>query len=161
MFHKDSGLLLVRGNGSQVRAVSQVISRLEDDTARRGKDSARSRQVSAGQEAEIKKCEVRTRLTEQRVAASQQELAEVEQMVKAGNTSTAELRSRQQELAQARAEFDIAMIDLERARAEAKAGPDAVGGDEISQLRGIVAQLQAEVAALKQALGEQKGGGTR
>lgn len=160
MFHKDSGLLLIRGTGPQVHAVSQVISCLHDDSARRGKDTARSRQVSANQEAEIKKCEVRVGLAEQRVALASQDLSETEGMVKGGFASTADVRNRTQALSQARAEFEIAKIDMDRARAEAATGAD-LGGDDMNQLRGIIAQLQAEVAALKQALGEQNSGGTR
>ncbi|MCC6661352.1 MAG: hypothetical protein IT437_10750 [Phycisphaerales bacterium] len=161
MFHKDSGLLLVRGSPSQLNAVSQVISQLQDDATRRGKDTARTRQVSASQEAEIRKCQVRISLAEQRLQGISQQLAETEQMVKAGTTPIAELRSQQQQRAQAAAELEIAKIDLGRAQAEAAAGVDAQGDDEIARLRGIVAQLQAEVQALKQALGDQKGGGTR
>jgi hypothetical protein len=162
-FHKDSGLLLVRGTKQDVRAVEQVVERVRHDMDRRSKDSARSRQIDIQRQAEARHARIRVEMADAELKRAERDFEEARQLHQAGNLYAGEFRELESRWLRARGERDLAVVELERAEQQAKFGapPPSPDGEQVARLREEVERLRAQVQELARQLEEARKGGGR
>lgn len=161
-YHKESGLLIVRGMAQDVEAVAQVLDRLGDDIRRRTRDASRAKSADILLRGNVQRAEIRVRVTREEVARAEQHLNETRAHVERGTASSAELRDAEGAVSHARAEFEMAMVELDQAQGQAQAAAAAPqDSPEISELKALIHQLQDEVKTLTQELEQARKGSPR
>lgn len=155
-YHEDSGLLLVRGTGQQVSLVGQVVRRMISDQEQRAAIESQRRMHSINRRAELQKAEIRMRLADSQYGRLADELKRAQAEVAKGGQKQDLAVEFMDALERARAERDMARIDVERLGQEAEL-PDlapAPAADDSSELliqtlKTRIEQLEKELAALK------------
>lgn len=161
-FHKESGLLVVRGTSQDVEAVAQVLDRLRDDMRRRVRDASRSKQVDIITKANVQRAEIQVRITREEMHRAEQMLREVQAQAQSGHASSAQVREAEGVLSRAKAEHEMAQVELEQAHGEAQASAAGSGDSgEVAQLKALIHQLQDQVNALSQELEQARKGAPR
>jgi hypothetical protein len=154
-FHQDSGLLLVRGTGPQVSLVGQVVKRLTSDHDQRSGMQTQLRLRAIERQADVRKAEIRVQVAEGKLEVAEQEMGQLSELVEKGSAPSLELTRFRAQFQQARADRELAMIDLERLSKEAEVVPIAPPrGDDtdkalIQTLKNRIDQLEKELAELK------------
>jgi len=150
-FHQDSGLILVRGTGSQVGLVGQVVQRMTNDQERLSAIQARQKLQAIDRQASIRKAEIKLQLAEAEMA-NQERLLEM--VRKQNNPNDAAPGNMEQELQKLRATRDMALVEVERLHQEAAVSAQAGGdpGAQNDQVQGLIErikQLEKELDQLK------------
>lgn len=119
-YHKDSGLLLVHALPADVRLVQDVVKRLTEDYIIRASEAVQARRHKIERAAEMAKFEVRMNLAKQRLSVAESRVEQFRKLAEQGQGSMQEMAQAELALAEARAEYDLASIDLNRMREEAE-----------------------------------------
>jgi hypothetical protein len=155
-YHQDSGLLLVRGTGPQLALVGQVVKRMISDQEQRAAIESQRRMRSIDRRAGLQKAEIRARLADSQYGRMADELKRAQAEVAKGGQKQDVTVEFMDALERAKAERDMAHIDVERLGQEAEL-PDlapAPAADDSSELliqtlKTRIEQLEKELAALK------------
>jgi hypothetical protein len=153
-YHKDSGLLLVRGQVSDVRMIQEIIRKMGEDQGRRASDTRQKRKAEVRLEAEIQKAKIMGDMSKARLAGAESTLGDIRELVKGGSVSQTEARNAELGVVNARAEVQMTQVELERLLKERELGAaeGADSGDEASEVRQLRAELdraREELQALK------------
>jgi hypothetical protein len=174
-FHKDSGLILVRGRPMDVRLASEIVSRMISDHDRASSETARRRAAEIERKARQGHAAVQLQLAEREIGMIRERLGRATKLVEAGQESTEVLGQVQMELNRAEASHQMAQIDLQRVEDEAKAGLlGGGGGDDRGRGEGPgpggrdqdprdarIAALERRIMELEQELGKTKDTGEK
>jgi hypothetical protein len=152
-FHKDSGLLLVRGRDRDVLGVRQVVQTLTNESGRKAKDTARARAQVAHRTADLRRAELRVQVQEAALQRASRQLDTVREMVAKGEHSASEVEIQQAIVEDEKAKLTEAQIDLDCERALMAAGVVETDSGELAVLRKMVEDLRAQVNALQERLG--------
>lgn len=155
-FHKDSGVLIVRGTQEQIRTVKDLLNTLREDTGQRWHgvqemmERARVQEKQAAErEHALRKAGVQLDMKRKEFGLAEEAFARANQMREAGQVSQDEFGKAQMELTHRRAEMEMAELEMERyanaARATAAEGDARVGG-------AVEAELMAELEARRRDL---------
>jgi len=138
-FHRDSGLLIVRGTRSQIAAVEESMHRMQADVDRRRattKAAAVPEEALIERRARAQKARVLMEQSMRELELSRNNFARVQELVAAGSVSTGELTEAQLRLDTAESHVRTAEVELmqmqemlrliERSRAAAASGPTVV-----------------------------------
>lgn len=115
-FHKESGLLFIRGTERQIGAVRSSINLLQSDVQRRRVvfDDSSARRM----EADIAKNQIEIDYLQERAKMMETDVARAKQMVEQGVASDTELKEPRERLADIRRRLDQALIDQNQMQAE-------------------------------------------
>ena len=155
-FHKESGLLIVRGAPEDVAAVKEVIGRMSDDAGRASDEAARRESARKINEINVMRAQVNLKAAHDRMEMATARMKELEQMYAAGTAPTGEVRQAKVELSEREADVQRAELEVQAAQAAVQGGGAWRGAKE-SRLgsgegKGDVEQLRHENEALKDKL---------
>ncbi len=162
--HKESGLLIVRGEQDDVMAVKDVIDRMSDDAGKLADEAAARESAVRQSEIHVQKAELNARTAESQLNLAKSKMGQVEQLVAQGATSATEALEMKAEVDRREASFKMALLEVqsakeaaERARRGLSLGNldrprrSEVAGDDV---QAVVRRLQDENAALRARLDE-------
>ena len=156
-FHKDSGLLLVRGDQNQVALVGEIVRRMQKDYDTRGSDQVKRKQMQIGLTAELRQAEVELRHTETECNIQSEKFARAKASVDAGQAPAEALAGVRLDLSRSEAARDMARINIERLKAQADAGMPVDAGDNAPDPRDErIKALEARIGELEAELGKAK-----
>jgi len=168
-FHKESGLLIVRGEQEDVMAVKDVIERMSDDSGKAAEEAARRESVARQIEIGIRKAELNVKNAQSQLDLSKAKLGQVEQLAAKGAVSSTEALEMKAEVDRRAAAHELAVLEFEAAKTAIDGGDFGVmrvasrssgrlggvlGADEENDLRRMVQQLRDENAELRMRLEE-------
>lgn len=168
-YHEDSGLLIIRGNGDQMGAVTQTLQQMRDDIRRR-RDAARlaiQPRVDVGQlKAEIQKAEIMRSQAQSDMERGENTLARVRKLFEAGQAPQEEVDNAAARRDEARTRVELASVDLGRMQ-EALKSAEAGGGSggplepRLEELRSKLAEVEDKLTQLnaQQQQAKVRGGG--
>lgn len=157
-FHKESGLLIVRGEQDDVMAVKDVIERMSDDSGRAADEATRRETVARQMQINVAKAELAAKTTRSQLELAQAKLGQVEKLVAAGNESTTVALEMKAEVDRRAAALEMAMLEVEAAKVAANAGSSggvADGGRRSGGRSGGAAPDEAELRTMVVKLQEQ------
>jgi len=147
--HKESGLLIVRGEQDDVMAVKDVIERMSDDAAKAADEAARREGAARQMQISIARAELNARSAQSQLELASAKLDQIVQLVESGSLPSTEAHEMKAEVDRRRAEAEIANLEVEAARSAATAGGTVGPRGESADLQTAVARLQSENAALR------------
>jgi hypothetical protein len=166
-FHKDSGLLLIRGDPQDVALATEIVKRMMSDHDRQTSEAARRKAASIERGAALRQAMVKLRVAEAEADLAEQRVNEAAQQVDKGMRSPSELPQLKLEAQRAQANREMVQIEIDRLKQEEEAGiggpgaePGAGADTPASQdpRDAVIAALQARVAALEAQLGQKNSG---
>ncbi len=156
--HKESGLLIVRGEQEDVMAVKDVIERMSDDAGKNADETAQ-REIAARQaQINIAKAELGVKTARSQLDLSRAKLGQVEQLVAQGATSSTEALEMKAEVDRREGVLEMAILEAQSAQEAAKRGTLGVvmgggrsgkGGGEGADVQVLIQQLRDENASLR------------
>ncbi len=160
-YHKDSGLLLVRGQPRDVALVKDIVRRMTEDRQRQAADARERRKFEINAKAAMQRADLTLSLCQNRASEAQRRMEETQKLVDAGSASTRDLADARMATVQAEGEVRMAAVEKDRLKEEAMAGletPGAAGDDEVAQLRGELAKALARIKELEEQVAPKRGG---
>ncbi|MFN0134359.1 MAG: hypothetical protein ACKVW3_17740 [Phycisphaerales bacterium] len=157
-YHKDSGLLMIRGNMSQLNAADQVLKRLESSTKGADARARAARVAQAEAKARLDRSLAMIEVSKRRVEIAQASRDEAAKLGEKGHVSSIDVRNAEYTLAEAIAQSRAAEAEFAAARVAAEEGvvlPDSDSlqdenhrlRDQINALRQRLEQLEAAAPA--------------
>lgn len=142
-FHKESGLLIVRGEPDDVMAVKDVIERMSDDSGRAAELAAQRLSVQQQMEINVRKAEVNAKAARSRLDAAKDRLVQVEKLRAAGDMSTIDAAELKAEVEHLAAAAEMAQLEVESAKVAAQGGTAAAMVESITRVAGRDAALKS------------------
>ncbi len=155
-YHKDSGLLLVRGRRDDVSVVEEVLRKLVSDQDRRTEGTRRRKIAEIRQKAETQRAQISVELAEIRCRTAEQHLQAVQKQADGGAVSRDELIQAQAMMDQTHAELAMTRIELDRLTREAEAGVEDPQPTQAFSPQGDNRTLQMQLQAAKDEIEELK-----
>ena len=150
-FHKESGLLIVRGEQADVMAVKDVIERMSDDSGRQADLAAQLLSVQQQMEINVRKAELNVKAMQDQADVARKKLAQIEQMVAQGTVSSTEALEMKAEVDRRATAVEMARLEVEAAKVAAKSGGSVPWLSEIPLIRGPIGNQRGGGAAVESA----------
>lgn len=162
--HRETGTLVLRATGAQVRAVDTLVANISSDQRQRRRDLVSAAKEKLETDHRMRITQLSHESARERLKIAEQGYAQAQSLHGAGAAGEKDVRSARAELEAARADVLRQQAEIEHARQSLdllrqRVGVGAGGGDEtVASLRAQVEALKAQVQALRAELAQRPSG---
>lgn len=162
--HRETGTLVLRATGGQVRAIDTLVANISSDQRQRRRDLVSAAKEKLETDHRMRITQLSHDSARERLTIAEQGYAQAQSLHGAGAASEKDVRSARAELEAARADVMRQQAEIEHARQSLvllrqRVGSGAGGGDEtVAALRAQVEALKAQVQALRAELAQRPTG---